>query len=128
MQATGVNHIILTVGDVDRSRAFYRDVLECAVADIADNPDYGFYFAVGGVEFYVGPSRQPVAGDRFNEFRIGLDHVAFTVADRATLDALAALLLEAGVDTKGVEQFAPSGNYYIAFRDPDNIQLEFWLP
>ena len=28
MQATGVNHIILTIGDVDRSRAFYRDVLE----------------------------------------------------------------------------------------------------
>jgi catechol 2,3-dioxygenase-like lactoylglutathione lyase family enzyme len=128
MEATGVNHIILTIGDVERSRAFYRDVLGCEVADIADNPDYGFYFAVGEVEFYVGPSRQPVAGDRFSEFRIGLDHVAFTVADRPTLDALAERLLAAGVDTKGVEQFAPSGNYYIAFRDPDNIQLEFWLP
>ena len=128
MQATGVNHIILTVSDVARARAFYRDVLDCDVHDITENPDYGFYFAVGEVEFYVGPSRSPVPDDRFSEFRVGLDHVAFTVADRATLDALAAKLLAAGVDTQGVEQFAPTGNYYIAFRDPDNIQLEFWLP
>jgi glyoxylase I family protein len=128
MQATGVNHIILTVSDVARARAFYRDVLECEVHDIAGNPDYGFYFAVGGVEFYIGPSREPVPDDRFSEFRVGLDHIAFTVPDRATLDALAAKLLAAGVDTQGVEQFAPTGNYYIAFRDPDNIQLEFWLP
>ena len=103
-------------------------MLGCEVADIADNPAYGFYFTVGTVEFYVGPSRAPLADDRFSEFRIGLDHVAFTVADRATLDALAARLLAAGVETNGVEQFAPSGNYYIAFRDPDNIQLEYWLP
>lgn len=126
--ATGVNHIILTVGDIARSRAFYQDVLGCEVADIADNPAYGFYFKVGEVEFYVGPSRAPIADDRFSEFRIGLDHVAFTVPDRDTLDALAARLLAAGVDTNGVEQFAPTGNYYIAFRDPDNIQLEYWLP
>ncbi len=128
MQATGVNHILLTISDTERSKAFYRDVLDCAVADIEDDhPEYGFYFTVGEVAFFVGPSRQPVAGDRFSEFRIGLDHVAFTVTDRPTLDALAARLLAAGVDTQGVEQFAPTGNYYIAFRDPDNIQLEFWL-
>src|SRR4051794_26516258 len=95
MQATGVNHIILTVSDVARARAFYRDVLECDVHDIASNPDYGFYFAVGEVEFYLGPSRSPVPGDRFSEFRVGLDHVAFTVPARATLDALAEKLMSA---------------------------------
>jgi glyoxylase I family protein len=128
MQATGVNHIVLTVSDVARARAFYRDILECDVRDIAANPDYGFYFAVGEVEFYLSPSRTPVPDDRFSEFRVGLDHISFTVPDRATLDALAVKLMSAGVDTKGVEQFAPTGNYYVAFRDPDNIQLEFWLP
>jgi hypothetical protein len=44
------------------------------------------------------------------------------------LHELAEKLIAAGVDTKGVEQFAPSGNWYVAFRDPDNIQLEYWLP
>jgi hypothetical protein len=28
----------------------------------------------------------------------------------------------------GVEQFVHTGNWYVAFRDPDNIQLEYWLP
>jgi glyoxylase I family protein len=128
MQATGVNHIILTVSDVARAKAFYRHALDCEVRDITGNPDYGFYFAVGEVEFFVGPSRVPVPNDRFSEFRVGLDHIAFTVPDRATLDALASKLQAAGVETQGVEQFAPTGNYYVAFRDPDNIQLEFWLP
>jgi hypothetical protein len=32
------------------------------------------------------------------------------------------------VETRGVEQFAHTGNWYVAFRDPDNIQLEYWLP
>src|SRR3954447_6720506 len=128
MQATGVHHIILTISDVEHSQDFYRDVLGCEVADIGDNPEWGFYCAVGGVYFYLMPAREPIPDDRFNEFRIGLDHISFTVPDRETLDALAATLLAAGVKTQGVEQFAPSGNYYIAFRDPDNIQLEFWLP
>jgi hypothetical protein len=37
-------------------------------------------------------------------------------------------LLLAGVETKGVEQFVHTGHSYVAFRDPDNIQLEYWLP
>ena len=37
-------------------------------------------------------------------------------------------LTAAGVETQGVERFAPTGNLYVAFRDPDNIQLEYWLP
>lgn len=44
------------------------------------------------------------------------------------LRELADRLIAAGVETKGVEQFNPTGNWYVAFRDPDNIQLENWLP
>jgi catechol 2,3-dioxygenase-like lactoylglutathione lyase family enzyme len=44
------------------------------------------------------------------------------------LPEVADRLVTAGVDTKGVEQFGHPGNRYVAFRDPDNIQLEYWLP
>ena len=47
---------------------------------------------------------------------------------REALHELADKLIAAGVDTKGVEQFVHTGNWYVAFRDPDNIQLEYWLP
>ncbi len=126
MHAPGLNHLILTVGDPARSRAFYADLLGFEVQDLADESGGGFYFAAGGTWFFCSPSRQPVPGDRFSEFRIGLDHLSFTAPSREALEALAAKLKAAGVDTQGVEREA-TGNWYVAFRDPDNIQLEYWL-
>ena len=128
MDTPGLNHVILTVSDVARSSAFYGDLLGFDVTIFGDDPARGLYFAAGRVLFFLYPSRQPVPEDRFSEFRVGLDHLAFTAPSMEALHDLANRLISAGVDTNGVEQFAPTGNYYVAFRDPDNIQLEYWLP
>lgn len=128
MHTPGLNHVILTVSDVERSRLFYGDLLGFDVTILEGDPDNSFFFTAGGVQFFLFPSREPVPGDRFSEFRIGLDHLAFTAPSAEALHALANKLLAAGVDTKGVEQFVYTGNLYVAFRDPDNIQLEYWLP
>ncbi|HEX8682814.1 MAG TPA: VOC family protein [Ardenticatenaceae bacterium] len=127
METPGLNHVILTISDVEQSRAFYGDLLGFEVANVGDDPAWGFYFMAGGVAFFLMPSRQPTPGDRFSEFRVGLDHLAFTATSRESLDTFAEKLIAAGVETQGVEQFEPTGNYYVAFRDPDNIQLEYWL-
>jgi catechol 2,3-dioxygenase-like lactoylglutathione lyase family enzyme len=82
---------------------------------------------VGGVFLYFIPSLKPIAGDRFSEFRIGLDHLSFSAPDEGALHDLADKLISSGVDTQGVEVFELTGNKYVAFRDPDNIQLEYWL-
>lgn len=128
VETSGLHHVILTVADTARSRAFYGDVLGLPTIDLPDVPGGGFFFTVGGVMIFFFASRAPIAGDRFSEFRVGLDHLAFTAPDRGALDALADKLARAGVATQGVERFAPTGNWYVAFRDPDNIQLEYWLP
>src|SRR3954447_18381829 len=129
MDVTGLNHIVVTIGAVERSKAFYGELLGFEIGDIDDeHPEYGFYFATGGVYFFLGPSRRPTPDDRFDEMRIGLDHFSFTVPTEEVLRRLADRLIAAGVDTKGVETFASTGNLYVAFRDPDNIQLEYWLP
>ena len=128
MQTQGLNHIILTVSNTEQSRRFYGGLLGFDIRVMEEDPDKSFFFTCGGVYFFFFPSRQPQPEDRFSEFRIGLDHLSFSAPDREALDALADTLLAAGVPTKGVEQFAPTGNWYVAFRDPDNIQLEYWLP
>lgn len=128
MHTTGLNHVILTISNVERSRAFYGDLLGFDVIVIEEDPDGSFFFEAGDVLFFFFPSREPIPGDRFSEFRIGLDHLAFAAPSREALEELAGKLISAGVDTAGVEQFAPTGNWYVAFRDPDNIQLEYWLP
>jgi glyoxylase I family protein len=123
MKTSGLNHIILTVSDPARSYAFYSGVLGFELIKIAD----GFMFKAGDVMIFLFTSTRPINDDRFNEFRIGLDHLAFTAPDEAAMHELAATLKAARVDTKGVETYH-TGNLYIAFRDPDNIQLEYWLP
>ena len=128
MQTSGLNHVILTVSNTERSRAFYGDLLGFSIIVIEEDPDKSFLFTSGGVQFFFFPSRQPVQNDRFSEFRIGLDHLSLTAPSKEALQGLANQLIAAGVDTKGVEQFQHTGNWYVAFRDPDNIQLEYWLP
>jgi glyoxylase I family protein len=129
MQTPGLSHVILTVSDLGRSRAFYGDLLGFQIKDVnyeGGGMSVGFYFAVGDATvWFVKHDRTP-SGDRFSETRIGLDHLAFKATNERELQAMADKLIAAGVNTKGVETF-PSGNKYIAFRDPDNIQLEYWL-
>lgn len=123
METSGLNHLIVTINDVKISQSFYGGLLGFEIKNIAD----GFFFVVGGVSIFFFPSNHPIPDDRFNEFRIGLDHLAFTAPNEEALQSFADHLKASGVETNGVETYH-TGNKYVAFRDPDNIQLEYWLP
>ena len=123
MQTPGLDHIIMTVSDIARAREFYGGMLSFELKDIPD----GFYFGAGDVAFFFYAPHKSPPDDRFDEFRIGLDHLAFAAPNEEALHALADKLIGAGVATKGVEVYF-TGHKYVAFRDPDNIQLEYWLP
>jgi glyoxylase I family protein len=66
------------------------------------------------------------AGQRFDEFRPGLDHVGFGCADRGELERLQGRLEEPGIDHGGIAEDAVG--YALSFRDPDGVALEFWAP
>jgi glyoxylase I family protein len=127
-------HLRLTVTDIDRSRAFYDDLLALPVAfelppdaDDATREELGFLY--GGVIYKLGDSLlglRPVAADTFDEDRTGLDHVSFAVADHAALEAAAAELDARGIVHAGVKDIG--AGYILEFRDPDNIALEFFAP
>ena len=132
MQTEGLDHLVLSVSDLERSRKFYGELLGFELHDFPlDYPDAlcagSTYFVVGGVEINLIHHPQTPPGDRFDERRIGLDHLSFRAPDEAALHALAEKLLRAGVHTQGVETYGPNNKQYVAFRDPDNIQLEYWL-
>jgi len=65
--------------------------------------------------------------DRFSERRIGVDHLAFGVDAREDLERLEGALRGAGVETAGIEHDAVLDKDYVAFRDPDNVQWEFYM-
>jgi glyoxylase I family protein len=128
--ATGpVHHLRLTVTDVDRARDFYTQVLGFAVVmDL----DPGYFLSNGSVGLGLGPHPDPATaapGDRFDENRVGLDHLSFGVGSRAELDAAARVLDARGVPRGEIKDLgAAFGLYVLAFRDPDNVQLELSAP
>jgi glyoxylase I family protein len=125
---TGAHHLALTVTDVQRSAAWYRDLL--GLEELIAGSDAGVSFVVlahpdsgwiMGVREYEGKPK-----DGFDEFRTGMDHLAFGVSSRAELEAWVPELERRGITFSPIAD-TPIGTV-IVFRDPDGIQLEFWLP
>jgi catechol 2,3-dioxygenase-like lactoylglutathione lyase family enzyme len=139
MTVTSLHHVTLRVQDPDRSRRFYEDVLglafmELPVGDVVTAiwrgaPSEGAMFATqAGQTFLVlaPPLEGTPMDDRFDERRIGVDHLAFGVDDRAALEELVERLGANDVETAGIETDPVLGKEYVCFRDPDNVQWEFY--
>lgn len=132
VNATRFAHVRLTVTDLEASRRFYESVFGFEVAyelppDADDETQRTLSFLFGGV-IYRMPGDQllglrPVGpqGDRFDEDRVGLDHLSFGVDD---LDAAVAVLDELGVAHEPVKDLGAAR--IVELRDPDGIALELY--
>jgi len=80
--------------------------------------------ANGTVLGLLGAASETSPEDRFDPFRVGLDHLALGVANADSLYELKQQLDAAGVRNNGVQDDALTGARYIAFYDPDGIAWE----
>lgn len=125
LQIRGIHHIVLTVSDPAKSVEFYERILGV-------KSDWGneTVFCIPCGSFLLclqRPPKQGLPNDRFDENRPGLDHVGFSVESHKELENLLRVLKELNVSTAGIE-FDPDGRSdYVCFRDPDNIQVEFYV-
>ncbi len=130
----GYAHVRLTVTDISRSRAFYDLVFALPVAlevppDADEETRQRLGFLYGGVIYRLGSGLlglRPVApgSDRFDEDRVGLDHLSFLVRDSEAVNAAAGRLDELGVVHSGVKDLGRA--VLLEFRDPDGIALEVY--
>jgi glyoxylase I family protein len=124
--------LILTVSDADRSAAWYRDLLGMEETGRYVQPDSHVQQVcladrLSGVELCLVDHRSGQGA--FDEFRIGLDHLEFLVTHRHDLDTWVTRLDGLGIPHSGVKEPSYTANAMVTFRDPDNIQLEFfWRP
>ena len=133
-----IHHLRLTVTDIKRSREFYTSLLGFDVAvesppDDDPTAEAASKILWGGIVMVRGNlllGLRPVAkkGDRFDEDRVGLDHLSFNVGSRAELDEAARLFDQKGVPHGEIATLAGFGIYVLPFRDPDNIQIELTAP
>ena len=123
-----VHHVALTVTDVERSVAFYTTVLNFQVlAPIGPR----VLLRNSTMVLALGPApHQPLRDDRFDENRVGLDHLSFATDHISDLERAIGLLEARGADQGEIKDLSPAGLpvYVLAFRDPDNIQLELTAP
>jgi catechol 2,3-dioxygenase-like lactoylglutathione lyase family enzyme len=125
-----VHHIDLTVGDLDRSDAFYGKVLAFLgyrrVRGDSTGIDWDLRIS-GNLVCSIGlkPARSDRVHDRYSA---GLHHLAWHAASREEVDRLHELLLGTGAHILDAPAEYPdygAGYYALFFADPDGLKLEF---
>jgi catechol 2,3-dioxygenase len=132
MEIKELGHVVLYVRDIERSAAFYRDVLgwRQIVPDPADGTrvPIAAFAAPGGRTHHelllieVGPDAAAVPAGR----RLGLYHVGLKVGDSDDeLREALARLKETGTPVLGASDHTVSHSLYIA--DPDGNEIELYV-
>jgi catechol-2,3-dioxygenase len=129
MPITRLNHAVLYVRDVERSVAFYRDVLGFKPIEGSESiPGAAFLQAAGSTNdhdlglFEIGAAAGPSPAGRGT---VGLYHLAWEVDTLDELERIAAKLVKADA-LVGASDHSTTKALYA--RDPDGIEFEVsWL-
>jgi catechol 2,3-dioxygenase-like lactoylglutathione lyase family enzyme len=124
-----LTHVALTVRDLAVSVPWYEALLDAEPVldeDTDPNMHHTVYLLGNGTLIGLHQHETPAPDETFSEFRIGLDHVAFGVANRQELETWAARLDELGIEHDAIKDASYGSG--VSFRDPDNIPLEFFAP
>jgi catechol 2,3-dioxygenase-like lactoylglutathione lyase family enzyme len=125
MRVGSLNHVVLSVNDLQKSRAFYDMLLpQLGYRLISDEDDSFGYQAADGTKLLFAQSHERA---KFDRYHVGLHHVAFQAPGRSFVDQVHQKLVEWGAPIldKPAEypQYEP-GYYAVFFEDPDGIKLE----
>ena len=117
-----LGHVHLQVSDLERSIAFYRDVIGLSVMQ-----RYGAqaaFLASGGYHHHLGLNTWGTRGaGPAPKGHPGLYHTAFLYPDRASLAAALARVLEAGVPLVGAADHGVSEALYLDDPDGNGVEL-----
>ncbi len=121
----GIDHLGLTVRDVDASLRFFVDAL--GWEQFGGNPDYPSAYVTNG---HAKLTLWQQKGDDRHEFdrhaNVGLHHTALKVATRDDLDAVYATVRHwPGVEVEFAPEFSGSGpKVHFMIREPGGTRLE----
>ncbi len=121
----GIEHIDLTVSDVERSEAFYDKVM--AALGFRRIEDTDPRWANAHMTLAIRPAAADERELTFNRYRPGLHHLAFKAISRADVDEFHRFALAEGIEVLDAPALYPEygENYYAVFvADPDGIKLE----
>jgi catechol 2,3-dioxygenase-like lactoylglutathione lyase family enzyme len=127
VEVSGIDHIYLTVADLQKSIAFYDPVMKMlgfrkGTLPIAGEPHVHYFNRV--TQISLRPARD--AGVPHDPYAPGLHHLCLRVEGAAQVDEVAHHLRAMGVAASEPKLYPEySADYYATFfEDPDGIRLE----
>ncbi|PWK60864.1 VOC family protein [Roseicyclus mahoneyensis] len=121
---TGIGHVHLKVSDLDRSIAFYRDIIGLEVTQRFGAQ--AAFLSAGGYHHHLGLNTwESLGGPRPARNATGLYHTAFLFPDRPALARAVAQVLAAGVALDGAADHGVSEAVYLS--DPDGNGIELYV-
>jgi catechol 2,3-dioxygenase-like lactoylglutathione lyase family enzyme len=130
---SGFNHVATLTRDMDLTVGFYEQVFDAKVIHVIEpSPEHPYMkiVDVGGgaaLNIFEVPEETIIGERRRQGGRGAVDHFAFAVTDRATLEQIAERMRSAGAQEVGeIQQLG--GELSLFFRDPDGMELEVCCP
>lgn len=126
MEITDIDHIYLSVSNLEKSEEFYDPIMEALgfkKGDDAVNGEPHVHYFNKSMQISLRPARVSLT---FNPYAPGLHHLCFQVSNKADIDDAAKLLKLLGIkvtEPKEYPEYA-KGYYSFYFNDPDGIRLE----
>ena len=132
MPGRGIQHIDLAVSDVDRSLAFYRELLgPLGLEELERYPTYRgteevIYLSFGDESLGL----RPADGGTHRYYGVGLEHLAFEVDSIEDVEAAHERCLRRGdrIHCAPEEDSDIPGYYAFFVFDPDGFRIEVFTP
>ena len=125
-RVVGIDHLVLSVGDLARSRAFYARVLGFLGFKLTYDGGGFVGWSNGKTLFWIAQADSAGAKRRYRKGDIGFHHYAFELASRKAVDELGAFLAEIGAEVPDPpDSYNGDDKYYaVFFHDHDGMRLE----
>jgi len=124
VRVVGIDHIVIRVGDYERSKAFYGRLFAFLGFEVSEEYADAIGWTNGKTRFWIGPADAEGKKHPHRIGNIGFHHYAFQLRSRKDVDALQAFL-----QGHGATIVDPAAEYYddyyaVFFLDPDGLKLE----
>jgi len=125
-RVVGIDHLVLSVGDLARSKAYYGRVLGFLGFSLKYELGDFAGWSNGKTLFWIAQADSAGRKRKHRKGDIGFHHYAFELESRAAVDALGAFLEQEGLPVADPPGSYNGDNQYYAvfFHDPDGMRLE----
>jgi catechol 2,3-dioxygenase-like lactoylglutathione lyase family enzyme len=124
VRVTGIDHLVLSVGDFKRSKVFYTPLMEFLGFVVEAEYEAMMGWHNDKTLFWIAAADVQGKKHKYRKGDIGFHHYAFRLRSRKDVDALQDFL-----EQQGTAIVDPAGEYYhdyyaVFFLDPDGMKLE----